>query len=377
MLHSLTMCNFKGFASQTVRLAPLTLLTGLNGSGKSTVLQALALLRQSGDAGFLAEGKWLLNGSMVDLGTAGDVRYDGFPEPVITLAVGATGMAGKVSEISWPVGAGEEAADVLFPVASGALPTPACWNALSLFGSGFQYLRADRVTPSVVYPKSQHAVRSAGWLGSRGEYSVHFLREYGDELRIQEALRHPDELGIQSLLGQVNAWMQEFSPGVRLEPCAVPATDLVQLQFQYRGAGKSYGRSLRATNVGFGLSHVLPVIVAALAARPDSLVLIENPETQLHPRGQAAIGRLLALATAGGVQMVVETHSDHVLNGVRLAVKQRLLGPDQVATHFFSRQPGREIDVASPRLDPRGRLSFWPPDFFDQWEKSLDALTDD
>ena len=74
--------------------------------------------------------------------------------------------------------------------------------------------------------------------------------------------------------------------------------------------------------------------------------------------------------------MVVETHSDHVLNGIRLAVKENLLNADRAKLHFFSRQPGKASDYETPRMGPDGRLSYWPTGFFDQWERSLDQILD-
>jgi predicted ATPase len=86
---------------------------------------------------------------------------------------------------------------------------------------------------------------------------------------------------------------------------------------------------------------------------------------------------LLALVAADGVQLIVETHSDHILNGIRLAVKKGLLASDKVALHFFARSlKTGESEVQSPALLQNGKLSNWPTGFFDQWEKSLDELLD-
>jgi predicted ATPase len=106
--------------------------------------------------------------------------------------------------------------------------------------------------------------------------------------------------------------------------------------------------------------------------------MIENPEAHLHPRGQVAMGRLMALAASIGVQILVETHSDHVLNGIRLAVKAGEIPPDDVKLHFFRRDRETKATVIeTPPVARDGRLGFWPEDFFDQWEKSLDELLDD
>ena len=102
------------------------------------------------------------------------------------------------------------------------------------------------------------------------------------------------------------------------------------------GLRTSKGTSFhRPIHTGFGLTQVLPLLVAALSARLEDLLLVENPEVHLHPSGQAAMGEFLAEVAAAGVQVLAETHSDHVLNGVRRAVKKGILRPDDAALHFF------------------------------------------
>lgn len=371
MLDYIHLQNFKAFEQVEIELGALTLLSGLNGSGKSTILQALGLLRQSFDARFLLEGSLALNGDLVELGTGRDVLYQGFEAPDITIELGQrVGEEDKVYRWSAPASSDADVLPCATKPEKGTLPL------LDLFAHGFQFLRADRITPAVTFPKSQNAVRQQLFLGARGEFTAHFLLEFGEQMATAEIVRSPDEPKAASLIAQVNAWMQEFSPGVRVEPAPVPMTDLVRLVFSYRGEGAAYGDVLRPTNVGFGLTHALPVVTACLAAQPGTLLIVENPEAQLHPRGQSTIGRLLALTAANGVQVVVETHSDHVLNGIRLGVKDGLLAPEHTQLHFFSRQRGRPSGYETPKLGPDGRLSYWPIGFFDQWERSLDRLLD-
>ncbi len=182
------------------------------------------------------------------------------------------------------------------------------------------------------------------------------------------------------LLSQLTAWMGEVSPGVRLATRTFADLSLAQLSFSFAQGGAT-SRVLRPTGVGFGLSYTLPVIVALLAAPVGALVLVENPEAHLHPRGQMAMGDLIARAGAAGVQVIVETHSDHVMNGVRVAVKEGRVGHDQVAFHYFRRvtetREGEERIVHvvdSPRIDADGLLDTWPPGFFDQFDIALSKL---
>lgn len=362
---AIRLVNFKAFRELDLEMRGLTLLSGLNGSGKSSVVQALGLLRQSHDGGALGGGELLLNGPFVEIGTGKDLLHQYFDEQEVVIELGLS----SGERLSWSAAVSPDA-DVL-----------TCRDAqrndeiaeLNLFKPGFNLLRADRIVPSVTFPRSRHAIANARTLGPRGEYTAHFLLAFGDELRVSEQLRHPSETG-PTLNSQVNAWLREFSPGVRVKSANVAMTDMTRLEYSFQEGKSSFGEALRPTNVGFGLTHALPVVTACLAAQAGDLVVIENPEAQLHPRGQAALGRLLALAAGNGAQVTVETHSDHVLNGIRLAVKQGRLNTSDVRLHFFSRHPGGSAYHVTPEIDGDGRLSFWPEGFFDQWERSLDAL---
>ena len=103
--------------------------------------------------------------------------------------------------------------------------------------------------------------------------------------------------------------------------------------------------------------------------------MIENPEVHLHPAGQTAMGVFLSEVAAAGVQVVIETHSDHVLNGIRRAVKSRMLASGDVALHFF--QPRLEGEtqegpqVQSPVVDANGNIDSWPDGFFDQFDRDM------
>ncbi len=221
---------------------------------------------------------------------------------------------------------------------------------------------------------SDYLVRQQKQLGPSGEYTAYFLSLFGDDLIPNTTLSHPSAASL-ALRDQVEAWLREISPGARIHPTARLDMDLVGLHYSFN-MGTQISNMYRATNVGFGITYILPVIVAMLASPAGTLLLIENPEAHLHPKGQACMGDLLARAANAGVQVVVETHSDHVLNGIRLAVRHGRLGPDHARLHFFRRPEGggQANEVVSPRIDYNGRIAPWPNDFFDQWDKSLEAL---
>jgi predicted ATPase len=380
MIDSLTLTNFKPFQNQPLTFRPLTLLSGLNSTGKSSVLQALLLLRQSYQKGLLLEKGLVLNGDLINIGTAKDAIFEG-----------AAKQDELIFEIHWQNGTNsiwkfkneEEDIGSNFLHLTSEYVDSQVYELSSLFNQNFHYIEAERIGPRAFNQMSYDKVQLLGTLGARCEYTLHFLSVNEKRIIANHKLSHPNVKSSQpqyddpeekslALKDQVEAWMGEISPGTRIRMKSNPDMDLINLQCGY-GDSNPY----RGTNVGFGITYTLPIIVAVLASKPDTLILVENPEAHLHPRGQAKMGELLALAASCGVQVVIETHSDHVLNGIRLAVHGGKLKPEDVQLHYFQRQEkqGQAVtQVVSPRIDRNGRIDKWPDGFFDEWEKNLITL---
>lgn len=367
MIESIDLRNFKCFESQELSTKNLTLLAGLNGMGKSSVLQALLLLRQSYLDGFLPETGLELNGSLVQMGTAQDVLYEGAQDD--NFEIGINWRDGFTANFILQY---DREADIL-NIASN--PVPRVTFDKVPFTDGFHYLRAERLGPRTTNAISDYQVRKHRQIGTSGEYTEHFLDVYGAEDLQHLSMRHPSsESG--DLKSQVQAWLNEVSPGTEIHVEPHPEIDIVNLRYSFV-TGQERSRPFRSTSVGFGITYVLPVLVAVLSSSSGSLLLIENPEAHLHPRGQVRMGELLGRAAAAGIQVIVETHSDHVLNGIRVGVHAGVINAEDVAIHYFSRieAEGRVHSIVeSPVIDKNGRLDSWPDGFFDEWDKSLEIL---
>ena len=161
--------------------------------------------------------------------------------------------------------------------------------------------------------------------------------------------------------------MREFFPGCSIEIVQVPQANGITLGLKTSNATDFH----RPVHVGFGLTQVFPIVVAALTAEPEDLLLIENPEVHLHPAGQALMGRFLAQVAAAGIQVLIESHSDHVLNGIRRAVKASVLAAENVLLHFFRSRDGESEPVVSPTIDETGNIDVWPAGFFDQFDRDM------
>ena len=362
MIENLKLKNFKAFTDQSLNFNSLTLLSGLNSTGKSSVIQALLLLRQSYQQGLLPNIGLSLKGELAIIGTAQDALCEYAQEDSIELE-----LIQKYSDSGKWVFNYNQQADILELNNS---PSEEIYKH-NLFHDNFHYLQAERIGPRPYFEMSDFKVRQHNQIGSRGEYTAHFLSRQQDQRIIDHRLSHPSARS-DNLKEQVEAWMSEVSPGTRIEIQPNSSMDLVSLQYSY-GLSNPY----RATNVGFGITYTLPIIVAVLVSEPGTLILIENPESHLHPKGQAKLGELFAIAANCGIQIIVESHSDHILNGIRVAVHDAKIEPEEVQLHYFQREikEGQAItEVISPQIDRNGRIDQWPEGFFDEWDKSLMTL---
>ncbi len=124
-------------------------------------------------------------------------------------------------------------------------------------------------------------------------------------------------------------------------------------------------------DVGFGVSQVMPVVVALLAARPGQAVYIEQPEIHLHPRAQIALAGLLVDAANRDVQVIVETHSALLLTSLQTLIAQQKIPAADVKLHWVSRDADGSSVVTTAELDVDGAYGDWPVDF----DETADAAT--
>lgn len=353
--------NFKSLKNISLNIKGLNVLMGLNGMGKSSLIQTLLLLMQSDKL----ESRVIdLNGLLVKIGQGRDALYEFAEEDFILIGL----TFNNQNSYNWKFPY-EKDKDQLRAI-SGFTK-----DQMTVFRTStkkFQYVSAERLGPQDLYEASSSAVADKKQIGLLGEYAAYFINMYGNDYSVMERIRHPKAKS-DKLLAQVNAWLGEISPGVSLNTKYVLDVNKVILDYQF-DYGNSKTSSFRPKNVGFGISYVLPIVLALLTAEENKIIVIENPESHIHPRGQAELGKLISLAASTKAQLFIETHSDHILNGIRVAVKENLIDRQKVNILYFDKETTDKEQytrVKPIEVDRKGELSEYPKNFLDEWSNQL------
>ena len=379
MITRIDLTHFKCFKELILSTCPLTVLSGENASGKTAVIHSLVLLHQTMCSDSRAS-RLSLNGSMLRVGRTMDVVDQEYGRHSWKLML----MSDKESWIEWTfdgdrhdtsmgikavrVYSGEGDVQHFDQTSDFRHLLPVLLNEHPLVS---QLLRLTYLTAERLGPREQYTVLDS-WhkpvVGTRGENTVavlHSTREDG----VMEKLRIASVPSLR--IRQVEAWMAKFFPGFSMR--IQPLSGVNALSLGLRVAGGTEHNS--PINTGFGLTQVLPIVVAGLAADQGDLFIVENPEVHLHPAAQSQVGRFLALLASAGIQVIVETHSDHVLNGFRRAVKDKVLPYEDVAVYYFrsrtNRKGKQQPQIESPAVTPSGGIDHWPKGFFDQIDEDM------
>ncbi len=354
MINSLTIQNFKSIKTIDLPLKNLSVLTGFNSSGKSSVIQSIRMIDSA-----IANSSPYLTGH----GGYKELRSDLAAidsDILITLLSKKERCELKMAANSWEVTEG-----IILPE--------------------IEYIGADRFGPQVSLPIMDDA-NSKFTIGDRGQYTVDYFTLLENVL-VPEGMRHPNARDVHTLAHQITPWMHEISPHIEIKFDKITKHDVSHVEIN----------GYRSTNTGFGISYTLPVVLCLLAmtARESTvdiegflgetwfqnnkkkapILLLENPEAHLHPRGQTMLGQLIARASQCGVQIIVETHSDHVIDGIRIEIKKGDLDSLKASFLYFDRNSSGETSFQEILCNSNGKLDKWPHGFFDQTLLNLKQLS--
>lgn len=374
MIDKVSIENFKVFKERVdfSNLKSLNFLTGINGRGKSTMLQAFVALSQS-----LKENSkrdlLCLNGDMVNLGNAIDVKNEDVSrENNIVLGFVYYGIQ---YDFFFSVGSDNEQVLNLKEVKINGQQSSIESKELDKFFKLFRnliFISAERIGPKLHYDFCNDTRN----IGSRGEYVACAFYNHKDDVVnstiIDGILDIFPEINMEnidlSVAGQVQFWLSQMFRPTYINAEYIASVNEYTLQF---GAPDRSGK-YKPTNVGFGYSYVLPIIVAALLANSGTILIIENPEAHLHPFAQSILSKFLTLISKTGVQIFIETHSEHIINAPRVMIVQESFKSEDMSILYFDETYSSKhtsIDIL-----PNGEIGEWPQGFFDQSEIDNDII---
>ncbi|MCD7832480.1 MAG: DUF3696 domain-containing protein [Lachnospiraceae bacterium] len=374
MIDEIRLKNFKCFPELVLPMSELTILTGANAAGKSSIIQAMLLTFATMEE----------KGQSIDAGQALNVEIG---NPRTLMAQNPIRLQGMDAYFDFSIKLNQgflfqksETTDFIIGMKQGNKETNIHYkiNKLSplklLFdcrkneiSGSLSYLNAERVGPRISYPaKNEDKILSNGANAAFLIDRADFLdRPVSENLLLKENEEDGKKFSIQ-----VERWMGAILGNVEL----LVNTDLTKATTDVRYGNPLAEEAVAPTMTGFGISYILPIVTAGLwcSSLDDSILIIENPEAHLHPAAQSQMGKFLYLVSTAGVQVIVETHSEHIIDGARIQAAL-MRQTDRVSVKFLSERE-KKITIEEIGIREDGELEKWPEGFFDQKTQDLREL---
>lgn len=376
MISELYIDNFKLYNDQTISLSPLTILTGMNGMGKSSLIQSLLLLRQSQSSNSNLKKGLNLVGDLYRPGQSIDVKSQSNPNASMQIKLTFDHNQAPL-DFRFTYTGNE---DSIILGDENNVSDDDILKQYSLFNKSFQYISAFRLGPQINdYDKDDSIVKELGQISKMYgmcEYAMHFLLHNGTkQIGVSNlAIKSEGEDENLKLNEQVDRWMHRITRNVFVDVNS--PNEKVRLRYKFMGEGAQTLKDIRPINTGYGVSYVLPIVIAILAAPKGALILIENPEAHIHPRGQAELMNLITLAAENGIQVIIETHSDHIINHSLARIAQKEFSLNNLCIYYFERNDADHSAAVIPlQIDEDGLIEDAPEGFFDQIDIDMKHLS--
>ena len=334
MIDKMHIHALKSIKDMTVTCSKMNLFVGTNSSGKSTFLQAILLAAQNGT------DHMGLNGKLLSLGEYREVRNYYMNNQSIKIEI----WRDNIKEPTWiefkeskenekcNIVSSDDNDDDIMDILSG-LDIYEDKKALPLtFEYGFHYLSCHRIGVSDIYAKNMIDDND---FGIDGEYALAYLLK--NEMNpIAYELCVKNERLTDSFLDQVNYWL-DYIVGMTLSINNLKKTNYLQVKYNNNPANmSSEAMFARPVNVGSGVSYLISILITCLASERDDIIVIENPEIHLHPKAQSRLCEFLYVICDADRQLFIETHSDHIFNGIRVGISTDKMDANNIKVNFFA-----------------------------------------
>lgn len=361
-IEKIVLKNFKCHKSFTADMKKLNILTGSNASGKSSFVQALLLAFKSWDE---CEKKHISTNSIcgMNLGIPMNIVSEDLEEKNTEITLFLNGSENKVV-----LGLSDDNNEMCFDICNYEEILEVKERRFNLSRIPLFFLNAERVGPRLVSFINDIVPYS---VGNGGENTSYILSEIDKQQKISNDFKLPEELKISEIdrfSANCEEWLNVIIPGTKMQYSVDIEKNITTLLLQ------NQGEFHLPIATGFGITYVLPIIVQALAASmiKNSVLIVENPEAHLHPLSQSRLGKFLALIAVSGVQVILETHSEHIVDGCRIqaAIEKQC---ENMNILFFEKNGNNSI-CRNINVQDNGELEEWPEGFFDQKRVDLREL---
>lgn len=351
MLEVLSIHNFKCFYESEIKLKNINLFCGTNSSGKSSAIQALLLLAHNAAENVSAP----LNSHWISLGSFNEIRNSIKNAKNFTVSAA---IDKHIFEVVFS-GSEDETIDVETKINK---VSKKLMNVLNYQNRHIFYLPATRIGPADYYNKN---FDKYNFFGDSGEFVIDFFAKNQKNPLMKELQK---DLSGTTLYTQVNYWLDHIlNVNLKIEEMGI--TNTYSARYSYKN-----NKDVRPYHIGSGASYILGVIIAGLSAKKDDIVIIENPEIHLHPKAQSDLAGFLCFIANAGIQIIIESHSDHIFNGIRKAIAMKTIPQKNVAINFFELDENLLTKNTEIELSGSGRVVKHINGLFDQFDNDLDEL---
>lgn len=337
MLKELNISNFKCFKEISLKFGKITLLSGTNSSGKSSAIQALLLFDN-----LIKKPTSPLNGEWLDIGSFEEsrnfiTRADSFTVELQTTYTNGYTYNIYVNQNDWVHSPLDEILN-------------------------FYYLSAHRIGPKNSYQKNFDSENN---IGKNGEFLIDLFNK-NKTCIVDESRRISEDS--HTLEYQVNYWLKKIL-NVKLEVQDLGLTNLVAASYSFNN-----NKMVRPYHVGAGISYIIGIIILGLYLDKESVLIIENPEIHLHPKAQSDLADFFCFIANAGIQMIIESHSDHIFNGIRKSIFNNTITNEDVKIHFFKMNEDNLSENHLIEISEKGKIMNYHEGLFDQFDNDLDVL---
>lgn len=375
MITDLNIYNFKAFQQTgTIKLGALTLLTGINGRGKSSFLQSILLVSQSIiNSATHTPVNLITNGIWLNLGTFNELTNIDSLDNNIRFQFHTDAKIDNHFELSYSASQSHSGGE-LYSMKVNDMET---FIELGSYGENINPNNKERIPPTF-----------SGYTSLINLQNLYYIAAERNSAQNEEALStnvkiHMDARG-RNILNIIFQQGDDFQHEIEkyLNQIFEGATFKIKSDEKtlhlYMDATNN-GKHFKPVNVGYGYSYVLTLLTAGLLAKKGEIIIIENPEAHLHPSAQASIMHFFINDVLNkGVQIFMETHSDHIVNASLIAVRKAdvTLTNEQLEILFFNRYNtvNNDISIQNLEITSKGRVKNPPKKFCDQYAMDLKTL---